>query len=101
MTPVSSDGKASNNSRHTPERNTQQDKVENTNNSPTKSLEGCLESGSRDKKPRSSTRQRLGDVVVQVMVKYLLNLVSKFILCSENLSTKFLICPLILPLSFN
>lgn len=69
MTPVSSDGKASNNSRHTPERNTQQDKVENTNNSPTKSLEGCLESGSRDKKPRSSTRQRLGDVVVQRLHK--------------------------------
>lgn len=71
MTRVSPNGNSSNNSRYTPRRNTDQ----NTNNSPTKSLEGRQESGSRDKKPGSSTHKKLGEAVVQVMVNCLLNLV--------------------------
>ncbi|PNY12115.1 homeobox KN domain protein [Trifolium pratense] len=53
MTPVSPNGNASNNSRHT-----------GTNNSPTKTLEGCTESGSRGKK-RGSSYKKLGEVAVQ------------------------------------
>lgn len=68
MTPVSPNGNASNNSRHTASRNTQQHKVENTNNSPTKTLEGCTKSGSRDKR-RGLTYKRLGEAVVQRLYK--------------------------------
>jgi len=63
---VSPNGNASNNSIHTPKRNAHQNNVENTNNSPTKSLEGCSKSGSRDKKSGSSAHKRLGEAVVQV-----------------------------------
>lgn len=83
MTPTSPDGKAPNNSNHsvhTPRRNNQQNKVENTNDSP----EGSRKSGSRDRKPGSSGSKRLGEAVVQVMVYYLLNLICKFIFCSED-----------------
>ncbi|KAJ1397314.1 Zinc finger, FYVE/PHD-type [Sesbania bispinosa] len=65
MTSGSPNGNASDNATHTPRRNIHQNKVEDTFNSPTKSLKGCLESGSRDKKPGSSTYKRLGEAVVQ------------------------------------
>lgn len=81
--PGSPNGNASNNSRRTAKRNTHQHKVENTNNSPTKTLEGCTESG----KKRGSSYNKLGEAVVQVIVKF----------CSGYLSTKFLICILIFP----
>ncbi|TKY50999.1 Homeobox protein HAT3.1 [Spatholobus suberectus] len=66
---VSPNGNASNNSMHTPKRNAHQNKVENTNNSPTKSLDGCVKSGSRDKKSGSSAHKRLGEAVVQRLHK--------------------------------
>ncbi|XP_061373882.1 homeobox protein HAT3.1 [Gastrolobium bilobum] len=69
VTPVSPNGNASNNSVHTPRRNTHQNKVENTNNSPPKSLEGPGKSGSSDKKPGSSAYKRLGEAVVQRLYK--------------------------------
>ncbi|KAL2602325.1 hypothetical protein AAZX31_10G247700 [Glycine max] len=69
VTPVSPNGNASNNSIHTPKRNAHQNNVENTNNSPTKSLEGCSKSGSRDKKSGSSAHKRLGEAVVQRLHK--------------------------------
>lgn len=71
MTPVSPNGNTSNNSRHTPRRNTHQNDVENTNNSPTKSREGCVESSSSGKR-RGSTYKRLGEGVVQVIGNYCL-----------------------------
>lgn len=70
MTAVSPNGKASNNSTYTPR---SQNRVENTNNSPTKLLEGSGKSGSRDKKP-GLTYRRLGEAAVQVMVNYRLGL---------------------------
>lgn len=56
---------------HTPRRNTHQNKVENSDNSPSKSLEGSRNSGSNDKKPVSSTYKRLGEDAVKVMMHYL------------------------------
>lgn len=65
ITPGSPNGNASNNSRRTAKRNTHQHKVENTNNSPTKTLEGCTESG----KKRGSSYNKLGEAVVQRLHK--------------------------------
>jgi len=66
VTPVSPNANASNNSIHTLKRNAHQNKVENTNSSPTKSLDGRSKSGSRDKRSGSSAHKRLGEAVVQV-----------------------------------
>ncbi|CAI8604863.1 unnamed protein product [Vicia faba] len=66
--PVSPKGSASNNSRHSAKRNSHQHKVKNTNNSPTKTLEGCTESGSRGKK-RGSPHKKLGEAAVQRLYK--------------------------------
>ncbi|KAL2324243.1 hypothetical protein Fmac_023301 [Flemingia macrophylla] len=68
-TPVSPNGNASNNSVRTPKRNAHQNKVSNTNNSPTKSLDSSLKSGSRNRKSGSSTCKRLGEAVVQRLHK--------------------------------
>ncbi|RDX79293.1 Homeobox protein HAZ1, partial [Mucuna pruriens] len=67
VTPVSPNGNASNNSMHIPKRN--KNKVENTNNSHTKSLDGCVKSGSMDKKSGSSAHKRLGEAAVQRLHK--------------------------------
>lgn len=83
---MSPNGSASNNSRRSTKRNTHQHKDKNTNNSPTKTLEGCTESGSRGKK-RGSPHKKLGEAAVQVIVNYCLNLVLKFVFCSGYLST--------------
>lgn len=74
---MSPNGSASNNSRRSTKRNTHQHKDKNTNNSPTKTLEGCTESGSRGKKC-GSPHKKLGEAAVQVIVNYCLNLVLKF-----------------------
>lgn len=66
---VSPNGNASNTSMHTPKRNANQNKVENTNNSPTKSLVLGVKSLSRDKKSGSSPHKRLGDAIVQRLHK--------------------------------
>ncbi|CAJ1977370.1 unnamed protein product [Sphenostylis stenocarpa] len=63
VTPVSLNGYASNNSKHTPKRNGHQNKFENTKKSPAKSLHGCVKSDSRDR--RSSAYKRLGEAVIQ------------------------------------
>ncbi|XP_050892281.1 homeobox protein HAT3.1 isoform X5 [Lathyrus oleraceus] len=68
ITPVSPNGSASNNSRRSTKRNTHQHKDKNTNNSPTKTLEGCTESGSRGKK-RGSPHKKLGEAAVQRLYK--------------------------------
>lgn len=96
---MSPNGSASNNSKLSAKRNTHRHKVENTNNSPTKTLEGCTESGSRGKK-RGSPYKKLGEAAVQVIVNYCLNLVLKFVFCSGYLSIKILICILVHPLYF-
>ncbi|KAH1190831.1 Homeobox protein HAZ1 [Glycine max] len=69
VTPVSPNANASNNSIHTLKRNAHQNKVENTNSSPTKSLDGRSKSGSRDKRSGSSAHKRLGEAVVQRLHK--------------------------------
>ncbi|CAK8573880.1 unnamed protein product [Lathyrus sativus] len=68
ITPVSPNGSASNNSKRSAKRNTCQHKVKNTTNSPTKTLEGCTESGSRGKK-RGSPYKKLGEAAVQRLYK--------------------------------
>ncbi|XP_058769542.1 homeobox protein HAZ1-like [Vicia villosa] len=68
ITPVSPNGSASNNSKRSAKRNTHRHKVDNTNNSPTKTLEGCTESGSRGKK-RGSPHKKLGEAAVQRLYK--------------------------------
>lgn len=55
----------------TPRRNNHQNRVEDIDNSPAKSLEGSRSSVSNDKKPGSSTSRRLGDDAVKVMSHYL------------------------------
>ncbi|RYQ93747.1 hypothetical protein Ahy_B09g099988 isoform A [Arachis hypogaea] len=66
LTPVSPNRKASNNSTHTLRSD---GKAEKTNNSAAKSLEGSGKSGSGEKKPRSSTYNRLGDVAIERLYK--------------------------------
>lgn len=93
VTPASSNGKAltedhvQDKSERTPKRNTSQNKVENTRDTP---LEGSRKSSCSDKKPGSSTYKRLGDAVVQVMVlyRYLLNFAGKLIYSPYFTSTK-------------
>ncbi|KAK7343502.1 hypothetical protein VNO77_12287 [Canavalia gladiata] len=69
VAPVSPNGNASNNSKHTPRRNTHQNKVENADNSPTTSLDDCVKSGSRKKNSGSSAVKRLGEAVIQRLHK--------------------------------
>ncbi|KAF7811045.1 homeobox protein HAT3.1 [Senna tora] len=75
VTPVSTNGKAStvdHTQRETapsPSRCKRQNKVENTNNTPTKSLEGSRISSSGNKKHGSSTYKKLGEAVVQRLYK--------------------------------
>lgn len=53
---------------HTPRRQTRQKaNIEDTNNSPTKSLDGSFKSGSSGKRSRSSAYRRLGEAVTQVI----------------------------------
>ncbi|QHO35935.1 Homeobox protein [Arachis hypogaea] len=66
LTPVSPNRKASNNSTHTLRSD---GKAEKTNNSAAKSLEGSGKSGSGEKKLRSSTYNRLGDVAIERLYK--------------------------------
>ncbi|KAK4258817.1 hypothetical protein QN277_005220 [Acacia crassicarpa] len=54
---------------NTPKSNSRPTKVENMDNSPTKSLEGSKRVGSNDKKRGSSTHKRLGEDVVKVLHK--------------------------------
>ncbi|XP_020225178.1 homeobox protein HAT3.1 isoform X2 [Cajanus cajan] len=69
VTPLSPNGNAPNNSVHVPKRNAHQNKAENINNSPTKSRDGRVKSGSRNRKSGSSTHKRLGEAVVQRLHK--------------------------------
>ncbi|KAE8008061.1 hypothetical protein FH972_004608 [Carpinus fangiana] len=67
--PVSPNGK-NNETDHTPKRRTRQKaNIEDTNNSPTKSLDGSFKSGSCGKRSRSSAYRRLGEAVTQTLYK--------------------------------
>ncbi|XP_027364764.1 homeobox protein HAZ1 [Abrus precatorius] len=72
VTLVSPNGNASNNPRHTPMRNTHQNRAENTDNSPAKSVDSCVKYDSRDNKSGSSAYKRvkrLGEVALQRLHK--------------------------------
>lgn len=67
--PVSPNGK-NKETDHTPKRQTRQKaNIEDTNNSPTKSLDGSFKSGSSGKRSRSSAYRRLGEAVTQKLYK--------------------------------
>jgi hypothetical protein len=77
--PVSPNGK-NKETDHTPKRRTRQKaNIEDTNNSPTKSLDGSCKPGSSGERSRSSAYKRLGEAVTQVIASYCLLLLIKLI----------------------